>query len=126
MIITLRRSKFYAKSALIKAHLRSTRLLGNPAKGVFTVCSSNIKHYRTIGRGPWYKCTYIYAHLSILLCFVSLRDPPTPRSTKVYMILLCFGPKIDPPPLKWYFCTKKLAKSLIFFQNFLEKFKKFF
>ena len=56
----------------------------------------------------------MYAHLYILLCFGSFRDPPTPSCTKVYFILLCFGRKFDHPPPKWYFCTEKLTKSAIF------------
>ena len=85
----------------------------------------------------------MYAHLYILLCFGSFRDPPTPSCTKVYFILLCFGRKFDHPPPKWYFCTEKLTKSAIFskipqknskkfkkiwsiFQKFLGNFQEFF
>ena len=74
--------------------------------------------------GQRYKCTYMYAHLYILLCFGSLRDPPTPSCTKVYFILLCFGRKFDHPPPKWYFCTEKLTKSAIFSKIPKTKFKK--
>ena len=97
-------------------------------------------------------CTFMYmymcAHLYILLCFGSLRDPPTPSCTKVYFILLCFGRKFDHPPPKIengrYFCTEKFLKNWVnfrlfspnltyflqffgnFYENFVQKYQLYF
>ena len=70
-------------------------------------------------------------HICTYFCVLgSLRDPPC--CTKVPYILLCFGPKIDPPPLKRYFCTKNRQNPRFFskissknFKNSLTKLKNF-
>ena len=98
----------------------------------------NMDHHQTLGKGPGgprYKCTYMYAHLYILLCFGSLRDPPTPCCTKVYLVLLCDREKYGHPPPKWYFCTENAwyfcvfgaigtPTSQNFYKNFAKKFDK--
>ena len=40
-----------------------------------------------------------------------------------FVYTFVFWAKNRPPPLKWYFCTKKLAKSLIFFKTFWKNLK---